>query len=57
MLEPMEQVSDQLVKHLGTFAQENVAASVKPIFEKFSLETIGKIRQLFKVCTLLIHSY
>ena len=43
MLEPIEGTVDQLIKHLETSAKENAAINVKPIYQTFTLETIGKI--------------
>jgi hypothetical protein len=42
MLEPIEETVDNLIKHLGTLAEQNAAVNVKPIYQTFTLETIGK---------------
>jgi cytochrome P450 family 6 len=42
MLEPIEETVDNLIKHLVTLADQNTSINVKPIYQTFSLETIGK---------------
>jgi cytochrome P450 family 6 len=42
MLEPIEETVDNLIKHMGTVAELKTSIDVKPIYQTFTLETIGK---------------
>ena len=55
MLEPIEETVDNLIKHLGTLAEQNAAVNVKPIYQTFTLETIGKKVFFIKQIIALIH--
>ena len=42
MLEPMEEVANNLVQYLETKAADGKPISVKSVYQAFTLETIGK---------------
>ena len=46
MLEPIDEVADNLVKHLEKLTSER-NVNVKPIYQTFTLETIGDISRVF----------
>jgi cytochrome P450 family 6 len=53
MLEPIDEVADNLVKHLEKLANDK-NVNVKPIYQTFTLETIGESYGLFfKPCAPL----
>jgi cytochrome P450 family 6 len=53
MLEPIDEVADNLVKHLEKLANDK-NVNVKPIYQTFTLETIGEsYSHFFKPCAPL----
>ena len=56
MLEPMEEVANNLVQYLETKAADGKPISVKSVYQAFTLETIGKKLFSFKMGNLIILS-